>query len=93
MVESTTQYPDGDEALMALFQNDRYDAAATDDAELARKFRMHGTPYVLPALILYRMWRQNLIDKDVALRSLEQLAEFISEGEYSTARVLMEGEQ
>ncbi|MBN1105559.1 MAG: hypothetical protein JXL84_19280 [Deltaproteobacteria bacterium] len=90
VVESSAEHLDGDEALLALFQADRYDAVATDDAKLARRFRMHSIPHVLPALILYRMWRHKLIARDVALRSLEQLAGFISEEEYSTARLLVE---
>jgi rRNA-processing protein FCF1 len=90
MLESPIRYPDGDEALVALFHPDEYDAVATDDAKLARKFRMRNIPYVLPALLLYRLWRQKVITKEVALDRLEQLAEFISEEEYSTVRLLLE---
>lgn len=90
VVESTTHYPEGDEALVALFQADKYDAVATDDAKLVRKFRMRNIPHLLPALLLYRLWRQKLMTKDGALGRLEQLAEFISEEEYSTVRLLLE---
>jgi rRNA-processing protein FCF1 len=90
VVESTTHYLDGDEALVALFHGDEYDAVATDDTKLARKFRMRNIPHVLPALLLYRLWRQKVITKDVALGRLEQMAEFISEEEYSTVRLLLE---
>jgi len=90
VVESTTHYIEGDESLVALFQADKYDAVATDDAKLVRKFRMRNIPHVLPALLLYRLWRQKLMTKDGALGRLEQLAEFISEEEYSTVRLLLE---
>ena len=90
VVESTTQYPDGDEALVALFHADKYDAVATDDAKLVRKFRMRNIPHVLPALLLHRLCRQKLITKEVALGRLGQLAEFISDEEYSTVKLLLE---
>jgi len=59
--------------LVALFHGDEYDAVATDDTKLARKFRMRNIPHVLPALLLYRLWRQKVITKDVALGRLEQM--------------------
>jgi rRNA-processing protein FCF1 len=90
LIESTVQHLNGDEALTALFRADRYDAVATDDAKLVRRFRMHNIPYVLPALILFRLWWDKVISRELALSSLEQLSEFISEEEYSTVRLLME---
>jgi rRNA-processing protein FCF1 len=90
VVESTTQYLDGDEALLALFQRDKYDAVATDDTKLVRKFGMRNIPHILPALLLYRLWGQKVLTKDVALSKLQRLEEFISEEEYSTVRLLLE---
>lgn len=90
VLKSTGQYLDGDEALVALFPGDNYDAVATDDAKLARKLRMHNIPHVLPALLLHRLWRQKIITTEVALAGLERLAQFISEEEYSTVRLLLE---
>ena len=93
IAESTAEHLTGDDALTTLFRMDLYDAVATDDARLVRKFKMHGIPFILPALILYRLWMDKLLAKSAALGYLEQLAEFISEEEYSTARLLMERDE
>ena len=80
----------GDEALVELFRKENYDAVATDDAKLTRLLRIKNIPFILPGLIIYQLVQDNMIDRKTALWALKQLAEFISEDEYSTVRVLME---
>lgn len=90
IAKSDSDYSKGDDALIALFRKENYDAVATDDAKLTRLLRIKGIPFILPGLIMYKLLQDNLISRKTALRTLKQLAEFISEDEYSTARLLME---
>lgn len=88
--KSSSNYAKGDEALIALFRKEDYDAVATDDAKLTRLLRIKDIPFILPGLIIYQLLQDNMINRKAALRALKQLAEFISEDEYSTVRLLME---
>jgi rRNA-processing protein FCF1 len=90
IVESSSKYPNGDEALIGLFKNENYHAVATDDAKLVRQLRVKGIPFILPGLIIYQLMRNHVIKEEQALSELKQLSEFISEDEFSTIRLLME---
>lgn len=90
VAESSSDYTRGDEALLTHFNRKDYDAVATDDAKLARFLRINGIPVILPALIIYHLFQDGVIDRKTALWALKQLAKFISDDEYSTVRLLME---
>jgi len=90
IVESSSNYANGDEALIELFKNKNYHAVATDDAKLVRQLRIKGIPFILPGLIIYQLMQDHLVKEDQALSALKQLSEFISEDEFSTVRLLME---
>jgi len=90
IIETSSNYTEGDQALIALFQKNEYDAVATDDKKLTRLLKTYSIPFILPGLIIYQLFTNDLIDKKTALRSLKQLADFISEDEFSTVRLLME---
>lgn len=80
----------GDQALVALFKQGRYAVVATDDAKLIRIFTAAGIPFILPALLLYSIYRQGLIDRTKSLDGLDRLSPFISEEEYSLTKLLLE---
>ena len=90
VAEPSSNHIKGDEALIAHFQSKKCDAVATDDARLARLLRVSGIPFILPALIIYHLLQDGAIDRKTALQALKRLAEFISDDEYSTVRLLME---
>jgi rRNA-processing protein FCF1 len=90
IVKSSSKYDNGDEALLALFNNKDYYAVATDDAKLVRHLKMKGIPFILPGLLIYNLMKNNLIKETQAQTALRQLSEFISEDEYSTVSLLME---
>jgi len=90
VVEASSDYPAGDEALLAHFNKKDYDAVATDDTKLIRLLRINGVPCIMPALIIYQLFKDGIIDRKTALRALDQLAVFISDDEYSTVKLLME---
>ena len=81
----------GDEALVRTFQSGRYDAVATDDRKLIRLLKAAGVPLVLPGIILHSLQQRGLINRESALTGLDQLSGFISDEEYSTVRLLLEG--
>ena len=83
----------GDQALIAIYRKEDYDAIATDDTKLTRRLKALNIPFILPALVLYRLFKESKIDYKMALWALQQLSEFISEDEFSTARLLMEKEK
>jgi len=90
IVKPASKYPTGDEALMALYREETYDAVATDDTKLTRYLRIKNIPFILPGLIIFQLERDNMINPQTALWALRQLSEFISEDEYSTVMLLME---
>ena len=49
-------------------------------------------PFILPALVLYRLLKESKINNKTALFAMQQLSDFISEDEFSTVRLLMEKE-
>jgi len=90
VVEASSDYPAGDEGLLAHFNTKDYNAVATDDTKLIRLLRINGVPFIMPALIIYHLYQDGTIDRKTALRALDHLAIFISDDEYSTVKLLME---
>lgn len=90
IVDASSDYPKGDQALISLFRREDYDVVGTDDVKLTRKLKMYSIPFILPGLIIYQLLKDNMINKKTALWALHQLSEFISEDEFSTVRLLME---
>ena len=93
LISILTHIPDytkGDSALIDLFPMGHYDAVATDDAKLISRLKTFGIPFILPSLIIFRFLNEGLITKNKAKQALNQLAEFISDDEFSTVRLLME---
>lgn len=80
----------GDEALFLLYRKDKFDAVATDDAKLIRRFKAAEIPFIVPGLLLYRLFSEGRISRGEAGVSLDRLSEFISEDETTTVRLLME---
>jgi len=90
IVSHAQDHVTGDSALIDLFPRGDYDAVATDDAKLIRRLRTFEIPFILPGLIIFRFLKEGDITKIKAIQSLNQLAEFISDDEFSTVRLLME---
>ena len=90
IVNHVSDYAKGDSALIDLFPKGNYDAVATDDAKLIRRLRTFEIPFILPGLIIFRFLKDGHITKIKAIQALNQLAEFISNDEFSTVRLLLE---
>jgi rRNA-processing protein FCF1 len=89
--ELTSSHPKGDPALIATFNRGRYRAIATDDAKLIRILRSAGIPYLLPALLIYSVYKRGLIDQATGKDWLNMLWAFVSEDEYTMTKLLLEG--
>lgn len=90
VIESPLDYAKGDHALVALFDKEKYDAVATDDAKLTRGLRAHGIPFILPGLIIHQLQKEGRISAITSHWALDQLAGFISEDEFSMTKLLLE---
>jgi len=90
VIKSPLDYTKGDHALVAFFEKEKYDAVATDDAKLTRNLKAHGIRFILPGLIIHQLQKEGRINSITALWALDQLAEFISEDEFSMTKVLLE---
>jgi hypothetical protein len=80
----------GEKEAVALFQAGGYDAIGSDDKQFIRSLRLFGIPYVTPATCIAILWRRGEMKQVDALKSLDGLAEYISESEYHTARLFIE---
>ena len=83
----------GDEALIRTFQIGKYDAVATDDRKLIRSLKAAAVPFVPPGIILYSLHQRGIVNREMALGNLDRLSGFISDEEYSTVRLLLEGKR
>ena len=84
-------YPKGDQALIVSFKRGNYGAIATDDGKLIRILRAADIPFILPGLLIYLLYKKDVIDRVNGLNWLEKLSAFISEDEYSMTKLLLEG--
>jgi rRNA-processing protein FCF1 len=80
----------GDQALIEIFRQGRYDLIATDDGKLIRFLKTIGIPYILPGLLIHSLYQTDAINKVTALDWLEKISDFISEDEYSMIKFLLE---
>ncbi len=93
VIDAPAQIEKGDQALISIYRKEDYDAIATDDTKLSRQLKSLNIPFILPALVLYRLLKKAKIDYKTTLWALQQLSEFISDDEFSTVRLLMEKEK
>ena len=73
----------GDEALIELFDKSLHDAVGTDDARLVKRLAANSIPFILPAVIIYNLFKLKHFEQEKAIRMLEKLAPFISDDEYA----------
>ena len=90
VIDAPAMVEKGDQALIALYKKDAHDAVAIDDVRLARQLKSLNIPYILPALILYRLLKDGKTDHKTTVWALRQLSEYISDDEFATVRLLME---
>ena len=90
ILQAYSKHTSGDDALIDLYPESDSDAVATDDAKLTRKLRANGIPYILPALIIYKLAIEKSISFDEAHSALNRLADYISQDEYAAVSILLE---
>ena len=88
--ESQSNFKNGDDALVDQFRKSDYDVAATDDAKLIRRLIANDISFILPALIIFKLFTDKQIDRASFSKAMDKLAPFISKDEYSTVMLLAE---
>jgi rRNA-processing protein FCF1/predicted HTH domain antitoxin len=76
VIDAPAQIEKGDQALISMYREEDYDAIATDDTKLSRQLKSLNIPFILPALVLYRLLKESKIDYKTILWALQQLSEF-----------------
>ena len=79
----------GDDALVELFDSGSHTAVGTDDAKLAKRLHTNGIPFILPAVIILKLFEMDQLAYDKALWMLDQLSAFISADEYAMVNALI----
>jgi rRNA-processing protein FCF1 len=79
----------GDNALVELFDRSSHTAVGTDDAKLAKRLQTNGIPFILPAVIILKLFELEQLSYDKALWMLDQLSAFISADEYAMVKALI----
>ena len=79
----------GDDALFELFDRGIHTAVGTDDARLAKRLQTNGIPFILPAVIILKLFEMEHISYEKALWMLDQLSAFISGDEYAMTSALI----
>lgn len=90
ILESSSNFENGDDALVGLFRNSDCDVVATDDAKLTRRLIANDIPFILPAVIVFKLFDDKQIDQSLFSKAMKKLAPFISKDEYSTVVLLAE---
>jgi len=79
----------GEKEALALYQAGRFDAIGSDDKRFIRQLRLFSVPYVTPAVFLALMVKQGTLPVAEALKKLDALSAYISDDEYSTAKLYL----
>ena len=79
----------GDDALVELFEKGLYAAVGTDDARLVKRLHTYGIPFVLPAVIILKLFESKQLEYGIALWMLDQLSPFISGDEFAMVNALV----
>jgi hypothetical protein len=88
--EAVLNHVKGDQALITTFKKGQYASVATDDSKLIRVLRAAGIPFILPALLIYAIYKKGMIDQATGLKWLDRLSAFINDEEYSITKLLLE---
>jgi hypothetical protein len=80
----------GEQEAVDLFQSGGFDAVGSDDKQFIRHLKLFGIPYLTPATCIAVMHKQGILKSGDALKSLDELAEYISESEYHTVKLFIE---
>jgi len=79
----------GDDALFELFNRGIHTAVGTDDVRLSKRLQTNGIPFILPAVIILKLFEMEHISYEKALWMLDQLSAFISGDEYAMTSALI----
>jgi hypothetical protein len=81
----------GEEAVFTVFQSGRYDAICSDDKKFIKRLRLFRVPYLTPGVLIAALVKNGKLTLSEALDKLESLAPMVSEEEYSTVKLFLDG--
>lgn len=90
MAKEFSRHIKGDQALIEIFRNGKYDIIATDDIKLTRILKSYAIPFVFPGLLIFTLYKRKIISRMDAISWLNRISAFISDDEYSTVNLLLE---
>lgn len=90
MAKEYSKHTKGDQALIEIFRNGKYDIIATDDIKLTRLLKATAMPFIFPGLLIYSLYRRKIMERRDVLSCLNRISTFISDDEYSAVRLLLE---
>ena len=90
VLDKTSASAKGDDAVIELYDAAMFDAVGTDDSRLVKRLINDGIPFILPAVIILKMFDSKHVERDKAILMLNQLAPFISDDEYAMTYALIE---
>jgi rRNA-processing protein FCF1 len=81
----------GEEAVFTVFQSGHYDAICSDDRKFIKRLRVFHVPYLTPAVLIAVLVRNGKLVLSEALDKLDSLAPMISDEEYGTVKLFLDG--
>jgi hypothetical protein len=81
----------GEMEVVSHYLNGGFDAIASDDRKFLRKLESANIPFLTPAACVIYAYESGKIKKHTALELLNNLKIFISNEEYTIAKMYMEG--
>jgi hypothetical protein len=79
----------GEKEAFTLYQKGGFDAIGSDDKRFIRQLELFNVPYVSPAVFIALMATQGIVPVAEALKKLDALSAYISDDEYSTAKLFL----
>jgi hypothetical protein len=81
----------GEEEVFSEFQSGDYDAICSDDKRFLKRMRLLQVPYLTPAVLIAVLVKNGKLAVPEALHKLESLSPMISDEEYATVKLFLQG--
>jgi rRNA-processing protein FCF1 len=80
----------GEDATLLAYRAGGYDGIASDDKRFVRKLQVQGVPYITATVFLLLLAKKGAMDPVTALENLTRLAAFVSEDEFTIAKMKLD---
>lgn len=80
----------GEEAILTIFQQGKFDAVCTDDKRFIKRLRLFEIPYITPAVFITLLLINKKLSIQDAFEKLDLLSPFVSDDEYNAVKIVLE---